>query len=788
MRTELYSVRSSAEEMSFLNKNLRKVVKALSDKTSLRVLYKTEIDYNPRKIKADLIENLSADNPPELYIYVNALDTQDDSSFRQLFHPLIERLEKELPQDEVAEDGKTKLYPHIKVYPLIQLAGSYPAYCFVFRNKKILALPRISLVGGELISYLCDAVSCAKDIFDKAFTECPEGFVFTTQKPRRNNIFSSLFAKKEMAPVQEVTPVQEAPAQEAMPVQEEAPAHKAILPESADENIKPESYSESSDDNASVVEPPVSDASATLILEDDFLPKNVPSKKKAEEQSERPDESEQSSENSSDESFDTEDTKGKRGFKAFLSGIFPVKGDSKGTIIRKIIIILAVIGFITGAYLLLDFYVIKPWKNNTVISEIQNIFYETTPIATDAEGNYAATPDEKPSKNWKGLKEINEEIVGWIKLDGTNIDYPVLFHKEDNADSQFYIYRNYKKQYSDYGSIFVDYRCTEGAQSRHLILHGHNMSSDKAMFDRLLNYARYKGWTQGNVSYYKEHPVVKFDTPEQDAEWIIFAAIKVNVSNSNKTIFNYLQTEFANDAQYMNFIYNIKERSYLDIDVPINEDDRLLTLSTCSYESQNTRTVIVARMVREGEKIDKYVKSVKQGEPVNTVYSSFSQEFDAGNIKWYDKKERPEGDESLEYMPQSEMFTVKFLDGNGNVLSKQQVLKGKDAKPPKEAPRKTADGTYYYTFKKWDTNYKNVTKDLVIKPIFDKHLMDTPETTARETDPPEIEYNPPVYEPEPTPTTPPTKPPTEPPTEPPTKAPTAAPTEAPTPAQAVTEQ
>ena len=109
MRTELYSVRSSAEEMSFLNKNLRKVVKALSDKTSLRVLYKTEIDYNPRKIKADLIENLSADNPPELYIYVNALDTQDDSSFRQLFHPLIERLEKELPQDEVAEDGKAKL-------------------------------------------------------------------------------------------------------------------------------------------------------------------------------------------------------------------------------------------------------------------------------------------------------------------------------------------------------------------------------------------------------------------------------------------------------------------------------------------------------------------------------------------------------------------------------------------------------------------------------------------------------------------------------------------------------
>ncbi len=771
MRTELYSVRSSAEEMSFLNKNLRKVVKALSDRTAVRILYKTEIDYNPRKIKTDLIESLSADNPPELYIYVNALDTQDDSSFRYLFSPLIERLEKELPQDEVAQDGKTKLYPHIKVYPLTSLAGSYPAYCFVFRNKKVLALPRISLAGGELTDYLCDAVNCAKEIFNRAFTECPDGFVLSAVKPKKNNIFTSLFAKKRQdSCVQSpaATPMQKTAQQS-----EQLPAKESK--EEQTENL-----------------------SASLILQDDMFPAKSSEKEEAVQSTEPAQTEDVCSENpaaeeiSSDAEGTLEDKEHKESrLKAFLRSVFPQKGDSKRSIISKIVVIVATLAFITGAALLINFYVIKPWQNNAVISEIQNIFYETVPLETDAQGNFVATPDEtKPAKNWSKLKDINDEIVGWIKIDGTNIDYPVLFHKEDNADSQFYIYRNYKKQYSDFGSIFVDYRCAQGAENKHVILHGHNMSSDKAMFDRLLNYSRYKGWTQGNVKYYKEHPIVKFDTPELDAEWIIFAAIKVNVSNSNKTIFNYLQTEFANDAQYMNFIYNIKERSYLDIDVPVNENDRLLTLSTCSYESENTRTVIVARMLREGEKADKYVKSAKQGTPESIIYSSFGQEYEEGNIKWYDGSGKLEGDESLEYLPQSEMYTVKFLDGSGKVISKQQVLKGKDATPPKEAPRKASDGTYYYTFKSWDQSYKKVTKNLTIKPIFNKHLMEIPETTARETEPPEPQVQPPVtpVTPAPTPTNPPTKPPTQPPTQAPTTPPTEAPTMASDPIEATTQQ
>ncbi len=725
MRTELYSVRSSAEEISFLNNNLRKIVKALNEKTSIRVLYKTEIDYNPKKIRTDLTESLSADNPPEFYIYVNALESEDSSSFRYLFSPLIERLEKELPQDKVAQDGKTPLYPHIKVYPLENLPGKYPAYCFVFKNKKVLALPRISLVGGDMINYLCDAVNCAKEIFDRVFTQCPDGFVFSTQKPAKRSFLAMLFTKKQKP----ATPIEEPTSPPTMQELDENELDSMTIPPAqSDEMIETTPHTPQDDKET--------------------------------------------------EEGNSQNDKEKAGkLKAFIKSVIPMKGDSAKTLISKTAVLVAAVVFLVGAYLLLNFYVIDPWINRSDMTEIQNIFYETQQpeATTDELGNtIVVTPDEKPVKNWKGLNKINKEIVGWVKLDKTKIDYPVLFHKGDSAESQFYLYKNYKKEYSDFGSIFLDYRCAEGVDSKHVILHGHNMGSDDSMFGSLIQYARYKGWVQGNTKFYKSAPVVKFDTPELDAEWVIFAVMKIDVSNENKAIFNYLLGDFSSDAQFMNFIYNIKERSYLNVPVPINENDRILTLSTCSYETDNMRTVVVARMVRDGEDVSKYVSKAKQNSPLKTVTSTFSAEYKEGNAKWYDGKGKLKGDESLEYMEQADMYTVKFVDAKGKTIASQQVLKGDDATAPTgEAPRKAADKNYYYTFKGWSPSFKNVTKDLTIKPVFNKHNKPVVETTARKTDPPE-------QRPQQTPvvTQAPTKPPAQPQTQAPTKAPTQAPTTA----------
>ena len=130
--------------------------------------------------------------------------------------------------------------------------------------------------------------------------------------------------------------------------------------------------------------------------------------------------------------------------------------------------------------------------------------------------------------------------------------------------------------------------------------------------------------------------------------------------------------------------------------------------------------------------------------------STFSLEYAAKNTPWYDGKGNLSGDESVEYMAQSKMYTVQFLDAKGKVISTQIILEGRDAKAPKDNPRKAADGKYYYVFKGWDTVYLDVQKDLTVKPIFEKKKMSTPTkpTTKPTTVPDETEapYEPPVEE------------------------------------------
>ncbi|MGN0452398.1 MAG: class B sortase [Ruminococcus sp.] len=611
MRTELYCVRSKKGDLSPIADNIKEIATTVDSEASVRLLFRTEIDSNPKKIKRELEDTFGADNPPELFIFANALDTENSASFRRLFTPFIEECEAELGKDIKDEETGKMLHRNIKVYPIENIGSEYPAYCFTVFGKKFIVLPQISFVEGSYTEYLVKAIHSAKELFVKATEECPEGYILA-------------------------------------PTQKEGKA------------------------------------------------------------------------------------------KSFLKSFIPWKGDSVKSIVFKIVVLAAIVVFLVGAGMLFNFYIYEPMVNNSNINEIQSIFHGGGEPVTDESGNIISESGD--NRNWKGIQKINNEIVGWIKVDKTKIDYPVLLHEGDNADAQFYLYRNYKKEYSDFGSIFVDYRCTEGVKSKNLILHGHNMGSDDSMFGSLIKYSRAKGWVQGNTEFYKSSPIVYFDTPEENSEYIIFATMKIDVSNENKAIFNYLISDFDSEAQFMNFIYNIKERSYLDVNVPINENDTIITLSTCSYESDNMRTVVIARKLRENETYDKYVETVKQQTPVSEVSSTFSQELEAGNINWYDGKGKLEGSESLEFLKPEEMFVVKFLDAKGNVISSQQVIKGKDAKAPETEPRKAADSNYTYTFKGWDKSYKNVQKNLVIKPVFTKHArpVQVVETTKRVTEAEEV--------------------------------------------------
>lgn len=423
---------------------------------------------------------------------------------------------------------------------------------------------------------------------------------------------------------------------------------------------------------------------------------------------------------------------------SFWASVFPQKGDKPFAIVRKLIVIIAALAFLVTAGYLINDLVIQPLLNKQIQSEVQNIFYEEEKV--DEQGNVV-----KEGKNWEKLAKINKEIVAWIQIDNTKIDYPVLDHNEDNSYSQYYLNRNYKKEYSDYGSIFLDYRSIQGVDSKNVIVHGHHMN-DGSMFGDLMEYApRY----EGDLDFYKSAPTISFDTPEGDREYKIISVFKTNTLYAHGKFFNYMQGTFESDAEFMNFVYNVRERSLFDIPVTINENDQILTLSTCSYEYTSFRTVVVARLVREGESasVDTSLATINKDALWPDVYYSsrggtkpkvttFQTAYKAGEIDWYDgdgvtgketltlteatnPTEPPtnaDGSVDDKYLPK---YTIKFINYDGSEISTQQVIEGHDAVVPPD-PVKPEDADAYYVFKGWGLDTTNVFCDMIVAPIFEE--------------------------------------------------------------------
>lgn len=280
--------------------------------------------------------------------------------------------------------------------------------------------------------------------------------------------------------------------------------------------------------------------------------------------------------------------------KGFLAGFIPQKGDKPLEVFRKIVLMIATITFIVTAVILTKLLFIEPAQVENKYNDLREIVHPIKVNSDTSSDTDKPKVDKNEPSRFEKLQKINPEIVGWIYIPKmTYIDYPVLEHKGDGDYSQYYLHRDYLGNGSQYGSIFIDYRCTKSYNSKNVILHGHNMDNGQ-VFHQLLSYA--------NLEFYKSTPIIQFDTPEFDADWKIISVFKTNTLVEQGEFFNYLRGEFDTQTDFIDFVYNVMERSLIDTGVTVNEDDQLLTLSTCSYEFPSFRTVIVARRVRRGEK------------------------------------------------------------------------------------------------------------------------------------------------------------------------------------------
>ena len=182
------------------------------------------------------------------------------------------------------------------------------------------------------------------------------------------------------------------------------------------------------------------------------------------------------------------------------------------------------------------------------------------------------------------LLKKNPDLVGWLTVPDTIIDYPVMYRENDN---DFYLEHDFDKNSDQNGLLVLDKRCTLKGDDVNNLIHGHSMKSG-AMFGMLLRYA--------NESYYQAHKQIVFSTLYEEGTYDIVGVFRSSVYDDDTADFqyyNYIQIDSEED--FNSYILGVKTQSLYDTGITAEYGDRLITLSTCEYTKENGRLVVVGR-------------------------------------------------------------------------------------------------------------------------------------------------------------------------------------------------
>jgi len=249
-----------------------------------------------------------------------------------------------------------------------------------------------------------------------------------------------------------------------------------------------------------------------------------------------------------------------------------IKIKSKAKLFRLLLILLLVISSI-----ILIVKLTSKKDNNPLVENILND--NSVP-----QGNVVT----ERMKMLKELQKTNSDIVAWIEIEDSKINYPVLQGK----DNEYYMTHTYNKEYSKDGSLFLDKDYDWNIPSTNLLIYGHNNIGSTEMFVDLINYKE--------EEYYNTHKTIRFTTAEEDAEYEIIAVFLSRVYyKSEKDVFRYYFFINAENQQEFNeYVQNSKQASIYDIEETAEYGDQLLTLSTCSYHTEDGRLAVVARKMK----------------------------------------------------------------------------------------------------------------------------------------------------------------------------------------------
>ena len=253
----------------------------------------------------------------------------------------------------------------------------------------------------------------------------------------------------------------------------------------------------------------------------------------------------------------------------------------------------------SGGYL--GYYYYNIHKSEKLSSDLEEMVEDDQ--YSDEEFYYATAGDAKPGSSaavmfkevdgkmilskYAALYEKNNDLIGWLFIPGTNINYPVMHTPEDE---EFYLRRDFNKEYSTSGTLFVSKYSDVIKPSDNVVIYGHNMKAG-TMFHALLNYS--------DEEYYKEHKTVIFNTVFGNAEYEVIAAFRSNIKEIDDTSFKYYQFyDAASAEEFDDYVSNCKALTPYEIPISASYGDKLITLSTCSYHTEEGRYVVVAKRVK----------------------------------------------------------------------------------------------------------------------------------------------------------------------------------------------
>ncbi|MBR3781292.1 MAG: sortase [Clostridia bacterium] len=268
----------------------------------------------------------------------------------------------------------------------------------------------------------------------------------------------------------------------------------------------------------------------------------------------------------------------------------------RSEIVRRLTLAFAVLCFIVSGGILLNSYVIEPYKESKQSSDIVSMIQTT--LSDNSVDPWQEIKSKHPDIDFPSgmnpafadLYAANRDFAGWISIPDMNINYAVVQGK----DNKEYERRDFYGNSTSYGVPFFDSRNSLHSLDRNTIIFGHNMRRDDKIFGTLEQYRTVEGFARA--------PIIGMSTLYGDYTFKIYAAF---ISNSDRDDDNgnFLNFIFTNtpDENFANYIAEIDKRKFYTTGVDINFSDKILTLSTCCYDFSDARLVVVGRLLREGE-------------------------------------------------------------------------------------------------------------------------------------------------------------------------------------------